>query len=273
MADLLARLGFACARGTHARMRDMFPQGRFSANEHCEIDFLIAEGRFALLGEITARSGKRDLERKYSKFRGHIRALETTNRTDAVWTALGVPADQLAAFRRVRTLIGFFITTKAEQFDVDVDLTIPRMAVFFRSSVGVLENYADCIGEFAKSHFLDRLEVNLGQGRRPIEIRKDTHGLLRVSDRTIVGSADATSPEADVFTFEVSPYDLLGVSRVFRKDELPAIGPTSALPYQRPLIKKKLDEIRAALVRQPNFLFPNSILAVLGANCAYTEDD
>lgn len=271
-ASLLEGLGFTCVRGEHVRMRDLAPRGRFGANEHCEVDFLIPEGRVALVGEITARSSPRDIERKYSKFRAHLRTLEALQHDDNFWSLLGVPVQHLPAFRRVREFIGFFITTRAEPFDVVLDSEGQRMVVLYRSSVVVIENYAECIGSYAKPHFRDRMGLGVTPGRHPLEIRSDSHGLVRLIDRTIVGSA--AGPTADIFTFEVSPYDLLEIARVFRKDELPAIGANVGLPYQRPLMKVKLDEIRRErLLPQANFLFPNSILAVLGTECRYEEGD
>ena len=105
-------------------------------------------------------------------------------------------------------------------------------------------------------------------GRRPITIDRQNHNLLISYDKQIV-SGDV--PRANIYTFEVNPYEILEFAHVFRRDELPSLTSGGDENFQRPLIPTKISSIRNNLLTDPDFMFPNSILAVLSDNCSFDE--
>jgi DGQHR domain-containing protein len=230
------------------------------------MDYLVPYGRVCLVGEITGRSDPDELRRKYRAFCKHYTLLARIPRTSEFWGALGVAPEALRQFVDVDELTGFFITTALESFDTKLD-PVPGVAVFYRRDWELLKAYRETIGSYAKPHFLSRLGVSPPTPPESITISREHHGLIRSSNRR-VASGDVGA--ADVYTFEVSPYQILGVAQVFRRDSLPDLSPNAGRDYQRPLLSKKLAVIRGMLERTDDFMFPNSILVVLSADCTYS---
>jgi len=179
---------------------------------------------------------------------------------DAFWRILGVPDDRLRAFRNVRHLLGFFLTTRLEEHDLNLD-SVPQISCFYRSNCALLEEYSECIGSYSRNHFLQIFDIPGERGQRPLEINRENHDLIFSTDKHIVSGDDV--PRADFFTFEVNPYYILPFAHVYRRDELPQLASDDDLYFQRPLISTKISEIRRKLLTNPDFMFPNSILAVL----------
>src|SRR5205085_2458844 len=71
-----------------------------------------------------------------------------------------------------------------------------------------------------------------------------------------------------VVTFLADPFDLLPYAVVCRRDGLPSLEAQHGR-YQRTLFTGKLDDIRSRLLDSPQFIFPNSILAVLSEHCTF----
>jgi DGQHR domain-containing protein len=80
------------------------------------------------------------------------------------------------------------------------------------------------------------------------------------------------STECNIFFFYLNPYAVLEFAQVCRRDSLNRNSWADSLTYQREIHKKKIDEIRNALINTSNFLpftFPSSVFVVLNDNCNY----
>jgi len=160
------------------------------------------------------------------------------------------------------------LTNRLEIYDLAVD-DFPHIICFFRSDCVVLEEYSNCIGTYSRNHFLQRFNIPEIRGQRPLEVNREDHNLIISSTKQIV-SGDV--PKANIYTFEVNPYDILDFAHVYRRDELPSLYSEEDSNFQRPLIVSKIKAIRENLLTNPDFMFPNSILAVLSNNCRYDEE-
>lgn len=268
--EVFTRMGLTCIHALNqARLRDLDPPGPYSADDHLEFDYLIPCGEICLIGEITGRSSPNSVRTKYSRFRRHYGVVRNLQLTGQVWQLLGVPSEHLRDFRGVTELKCFFVTTRLERFDVNLP-EVDNMARFYKPDWDLLVEYSHSIGIYAKHHFLYHFDVAEGRSHRPLMLCRSPHGLMRTTDRKI---ASGNVGLADVYTFEVSPYDLLPIARVFRRDELPNLAPAPEPEYQRPLMPDKLDSIRGNLLDSPDFMFPNSILVVLSSDCRYLEEE
>ena len=78
-------------------------------------------------------------------------------------------------------------------------------------------------------------EIEISATRRLDNSQKDNR-LIRNSNVKI---SKKDIPLSDLYTFSISPYDLLDISHVYRRDELPSLQ-DSTYNYQRPLERKKL---------------------------------
>jgi DGQHR domain-containing protein len=186
-------------------------------------------------------------------------------RTSGFWRALGVPDPSLREFLSVERLVGFFVTTSLEKFDVDLE-EAQGVGVFFKRDWELLKAYRETISSYAKPHFLARLGITLPTAHTALRIAE---GLIRSRGRR-VASGDVGA--ADVYTFVVSPYEILDAAQVFRRDELPDLSPNAGRDYQRPLLPKKLAAMRQMLLGTQDFMFPSSILVVLSADCNHSRD-
>ncbi len=253
---IFAEMGFICVHNlSHVALQSLDEGGSYSKGENLEVDFLIPWGRTCLVGEITGRSNERDVRNKYQKFRQSHQIISRLNVADNTWRLLGIPETHLRAFRDVSEFKGMFIATKLERFDVDLS-AVQNIACFYRSDWRVLVAYSKTIGPYAKYHFAQRLDLTAESDDEAIT--KGENRLL-VTRHRFITSGDMGL--ADLFTFEISPYKLLPVAKVHRRDELPNLSPDP--DYQRPLIAKKLKDIRERLLGEVDFMFPSPILVVL----------
>lgn len=259
------KIGLTCIYPLeHVRLIDLDPGGQHSLYEHLEFDFLIPLGTTCLIGEITSRSQPRALRRKYRKFRDHYRFLVRLKPDEAIWEQLGVQSNELRSFRDVETYRGFFITTQLEEFDVNLSATT-EIVRLYRSDWRLLVDYSDSIGSYAAPHFIRRFQVEEELPIDSLTLHRQNSQLMPTLRRKIASEVGL----ADVFTFEISPYNLLEIAEVYRRDGLNSLEP--APEYQRPLIPKKLRSIRRVLLVDPDFMFPNSILVVLSNDCRYRD--
>jgi len=262
---VLEQLGLlCCSKLAHAKFQDINSKAQYSARDKCEFDYLLPVGQYALIGEITGRSTPSKVEEKYRRFRRAFDAVRTTRLSRQVWQTLGVRLPDLDSFRDVREVRGFFITTELTQFDVDLP-DVPMIGRFYRTDWDVVCEYANILGRFAQKSFLHTLNITPTAGYRPIK------PVVSVSKHKKIVSGD--TPTATLYTFEASPYELLAVARVLRRDALPDLMQPAANKYQRPLLADKLRKIRKILQRDPDFIFPSAILAVLSSDCRYDENE
>lgn len=267
--EIFEKIGLICINTfCQVPLLEIDPEGSYSSGEHLEFDFLIPYGDICLIGEITARSDPADVEKKYRSFRRHYNLVTGLDLNEDKWLRLGVPTERLGSFENIDEFRGFFITTSMERFDVSLS-AVPNIALFYRIDWKLTIEYTESIGEYTKHHFLDVFNIQHSvPGRDWLRLSQDSDDLVCASRKRI---ASGEVGLADVYTFRISPYKLLPLAKVFRRDELPDLSLSSPDNYQRPLLPAKLNSIRRKLRRDPEFMFPNSILVVLSSECEVTR--
>jgi len=266
--NIFVRMGLQCFhRLNNVRLKDIDPDGTYTNDDHLEIDYLIVFGEVCLVGEITARTAAKSAKKKYQKYVRHLHLLSNMPKTRDFWQKLGVPDDEIKHFSKVKSLKGFFVLTRLQRFDVLLP-PIQDIAIFYKSDWAITVNYAQTIGEYARYPFWEKFDVTI---RDPIKVLKIREGerLRRITDRKVARSVGS----ADIYTFEISPYRLLPIARVYRRDDwVSATEQLEAEDYQRALNIKKLEEIRQNLLgKTSDFLFPSNILVVLSNECKYDK--
>lgn len=197
----------------HVRLEQLDPTGPYTSDEHLEFDYLIPYGDVCLVGEITARTIPSDVKDKYGRFRKHYNIVNNLTLNEDIWLKLGVPEESLHQFRSVTQLRGFFLTTKLQEFDLNLG-AVPNIIVFYKSNCRLLEEYSRSIGSYAKSHFLHRFDIAETAARHSLRLKRDPHGLIMTPDKKI---ASGDIGAADLYTFEASPYELLPLAEVYRR--------------------------------------------------------
>lgn len=139
--DVFARMGLLCVgQLNQACLRDIDPSGPYSNRDNLEIDYLIPCGEICLIGEITGRGNPGEVRSKYSRFRRHYNVIRGRQPDDQLWRLLGVPDQYLRDFRRITRSKCFFITTRLERFDVDLE-QVENVARFYKPDWDLLEEY------------------------------------------------------------------------------------------------------------------------------------
>lgn len=267
--DILTKLGYNCVGNLNqVRLLDIFPAAPLGEDDHLEFDYLVPDKTRCYVGEITSRKDPSKVKKKCRKMAQYVTILNANGLNKEIWRTLGVPEEKLNVFRQVRKLHPFMMLNKLESFDCD--LGSERTPVFYRTDIIRLQDYAESVGSFGKRIFLQAFPRIHRAGSRPLVLNKHDHDLLICRGKTIVSGGDESL--ADIFTFDVSPYELMKFSVVYRNDALPDLSGGNHA-YQRPLISEKLKIIREQLLRDPNFMFPNSILVVLDSGCAFDADE
>lgn len=264
---LFTQMGLPCVGGlVQAELQALDPGGAHAKGDHLEFDLLVPYENVCLVGEITARSDPKRLRDKYERYIQHLNLLRHVGPTEATWRRIGVPEDRLREFRKVREIRGLFIATRLGIYEAPLrpHANVVRM---YREDWTLLRSYVTAIGDSARFPFLATFELGGLPGQDALYVRRESQNLVYTPARSI---AQGVGP-ADVFTFETSPYKLLPLARVFRRDLLPSAGDTPVANYQRPLMPEKLEGIRRNLLCDRDFMFPVSILVVLSAECRYEE--
>jgi DGQHR domain-containing protein len=266
--DLFCSLDFNCfGRLNHVRLLDIDPEGLHSPNDHLEIDYIIPVGNFCILGEITARSGERAVSRKYSRFRRQYDLLTRLDWNDNLLTTIGIPQDQHWKFSDIQGFRGVYISTQFEKIDLEL-AEVGGMVCLYKSDLTQLTSYGNSIGKYYRNHLLHLFDIDL-QPQNAIRINQTHHNLMILSNKRIVG----TSPSrVNLFSFDISPYEIIPFSFVYRRDQLPTLITSVSEMYQRPLLPKKLNAIRRDLLQSPEFIFPNSILVVLSEDSSFSRN-
>jgi hypothetical protein len=253
-----------CGPLAHVRLSEIDPTAPFAKGEHLEFDGLAALNETAVLFETTTRKPK-NIHRKFKKFCAHFDFVRS-RMGDNLWKKLGVPASDLRHFRAVKKLKAAFVAVSCERHDLTLS-DVPDVITLSRSDWSVLKDYEEALGTYARPHILALFGESDPRDGKAIMIDSDDNELVRFAKRQVVNNGVV----CDLFTFGISPYDLIPVARVHRRDELPSLDPHMAQAYQRLLIPKKLANIREKLKENPDFMFPNSILLVLSADATYTD--
>jgi DGQHR domain-containing protein len=266
-ADLFRKIGLNCFGDLpQVRLNDI--TSGYKDEEHLEFDYLIPENNICLIGEITERNDDSDIRRKYDKFIKYINFIKQIYLVGDVelWNKLGIPESSLIHFKKVNFIQGFFITTEKEKFNVNLSI-VADIAIFYKSDFLRLKEYSQMIGKWTKFYFLNNFGVDYRTDSGLTIYEKDN--CLIKNPRVKISRQD--TPFSDLYTFTISPYQLLDIAHVYRSDEFPSLQ-NANFNYQRPLDSKKLKEIRTKLLTNRDFIFPSNVLVILSQKCEYKKD-
>jgi hypothetical protein len=221
--QLFSEMGLKCVGhlSDNVRLRDINPRGAYSPNTNTELDYLVAhrvssQRSLCLVGEITGRSDSRDVERKFERFRRAFDAVREAGISPPLLRTLGVPTEETRYFRNVADIYGFFVARGLERFDTN--LSPPeKIAVFYKADWERLQDYRQCITTHALTPFLDAFGFPFRLHAHPYQFEAS-----EITNRKIVSHVDH---DATVYSFHASPYDLLNLCRIFRRDSLPDLSP------------------------------------------------
>ena len=264
-ADVFTNIGLTCCFNLPQVRLNNITSG-FSEDEHIEFDYIIPFKKICLIGEITARDNKKNIKNKYDKFVKHINIIRDLNFSEDLWINLGVKQEHLKLFREIEYIKGFFITTVKNKYDLTL-ADVQNTVKFYQSDFFRLVEYSKSIGKWTINYFLHKFDVNHSNDTAITIKQKDN--LLIINRNKKV--SEKNSPIADLYRFTISPYKLLEIAHVHRKDELPSLQDNN-YNYQRLLNDKKLQEIRKNALIDSDFMFPSNILVILSKECNYCQD-
>ncbi len=238
----------------------------YPENEHIEFDYIIPHDKVCLIGEITAREDKRDIKKKYDKFVKQINIIKHLNFSENLWLKLGVRQENIKLFREIENIKAFYITIKKEKYDLTL-CNVQDINIFHKSDFLRLLEYSKTIGKWAKNYFLHNFNIR-HTTNTSISIYQKYNLLIRNRNKKVSGKDFVLT---DLYTFIISPYKLLDIAHVDRKDELPSLQDKN-YNYQRLLNHEKLQEIRKNALVDSDFMFPSNILVILSKECIYCQD-
>ncbi|MDJ0520197.1 MAG: DGQHR domain-containing protein [Trichodesmium sp. MO_231.B1] len=232
---------------------------------------MIPEDKVCLIGEITSRTDTGKINTKYKKFINQINIIKKLEFSDDIWQNLGIKQQSIRKFRNIQSIKGFFITTTKERFDLNLP-KVEDVVVFYKSDFLRLSEYSQNIRRWTRNYFLDKFSL-VHRTHNSISIYEKDHELIRSTNKQISKKyEDNDAPLSDLYTFTISPYEILDIVHVYRQDELPSLQDSSTYNYQRPLNPDKLKEIRKNLLTDCDFIFPSNILVILSKECKYMKD-
>ena len=242
--------------------------------DELEIDFLVPFGEYCLIGEHTDLASRQEVKTHLRKLTQKVEFLETVPPGQR-FAPFTIPSSRRIHYREVRSLVGCFIYTH-EGHRREIEVPGSRILALSPRKWGLVKHYADCIGSYAKFHFLDTVGVPIeylaqqSTGGRAETRRIRPGKFLVLANKKISSDYDA----ANVFVFAMDPETLLPISRVLRRDNLPALvdpsNPATSVPYQRVLIKSKLAEIAGLLSAVgTDFTHPTAVLALMSQSCRF----
>ncbi len=271
---ILQSIQLKCFRNLSFRWQDVHPQGSHTRDANCELDFIIIYNNFCLIGEACISTEERKIKQHYTKLRDKfdllIVAFQQAQDKRRFWGKVGIPQEDVRLFDQVNSFKGFLIFPEIQRYDVNLQ-PVANFLIFYQPEWQMISDYVSTIGRYAQFPFLQLFDLVQQNSPNKFSVKQNSEGnsFIVTENRTVASKATM----AHVFTFEISPYHLLGKARVFRRDSLPSLEPAgqSNSTYQRLLIPKKIREIRSTLIANPDFMFPNSILCVLSTDCEYTS--
>jgi DGQHR domain-containing protein len=246
------------------KLSDIAPD--YSENEHLEFDYLIPHNKVCLIGEITARTDKKSIKTKYDKFVKQTNIIKRIHFSNELWMNLGIKTEDIKLFREIEYIKVFLITTKKEKYDLTLS-DIQNMAIFYKSDFLRIIEYSKTLGKWSKNYFLHNFDIR-HTNNTAISICQKDNLLIRNKNKKVSGKITVL---ADLYTFNISPYKLLNIAHVHRKDELPSLQ-NNNYNYQRLLNSEKLQEIRKNVLIDSDFMFPSNILVILSKECKYGQD-
>lgn len=267
--DVFSGLGFDVDSDLDdTRLLDIDPDGTYEEDEHLEVDYLIPTRDIVLVGEITGRSRKSDVTSKLDRFKSHLQAIRSCKRDRDLWKHLGVPEDNIHKYLGIEEIKAFFITNKHNEYELSLP-SIQNIVNFYKNNWETIEKYSETLGGYAKKHFLDRVGIDESLGVKKELILGENNSLSAQRYRSI---SDNVESHAHLYRFEISPFEILPITKVERRDNLPSPSGGEEDEYQRALKKKKIYSIRDILKENKKFSFPSNILCVLSEYCEYSTD-
>lgn len=252
-----------------ARLLDIDPDGSHESGQHLEVDYLIPTDNFVLVGEITGRSSsKSDVKEKFRSFKNHFNTIKNCEFDTDFWLSLGVPEEDIHHYVGRKELRGFFITNQYTEYSLAIP-DVPNIVSLYKNNWETLISYSNTVGSYAKRHFLEKLEISADSGVKKDLVFTRGNSLSAQRYRSISSNVGSF---AHLYRFDVSPYEILPITKVARRDNLPSLHDDKDDEYQRPLREEKINSIRNILRNNKNFLFPNNILCVLSSDCHYSEE-
>lgn len=265
-------LGLQCDVGLGSPHRSQFSASAGNPHGEIEIDFLVPFGKTCIVGEHTAERDRKGVKRHLTKLSQKVEFLESIN-SEARFTPFQIPPSRRNAYRSVERMVGCLVYPH-ESHNREVKSDYPNVVSLSLHAWELVTHYAKCLGSYGKFHFLDSLglsskELAMASSPEVLSALRLTKGeYLHLGRRTI----SQGFPEADVFVFPLQPASLLPISRVLRRDSLPAlfdpVNPDRNPKYQRVLIKKKLTDLRRLIKSVgASFAFPTALLALCSGGC------
>lgn len=273
-------LGLQCDIELGAPKKEEFIESAEDAKREIEIDFLIPFRDMCIIGEHTDERSRKSVKTHLQKLAAKIDFLRSIPAEDR-FGAFDIPRKRLAAYAKVEQLSGCLIYSNTVH-DRPIQSTHPSTIVTMsHREWEQVNHYAACLGQEGKYHFLDAVGVPLGtivahheSGKPKSMLAIEKGEYLSLGSRTLVKDF----PKADVFVFTLDPNSLLPLSRVLRRDSLPALvdpsNPDSSTKYQRILIKKKLEDLRNLINSVGStFAFPTAVLALMSDSTRVDSTD
>lgn len=267
--NILESLGFHVDYNLNdARLIKLDPDGSYEEDEHLELDYLIPANNVVLIGEITGRSTSTSaVKEKLSRFADHINTFRNCNYDGDFWSRIGVPEENIHLYLGIKNVKCFFITNQYNEYEIQLP-NINNIVNIYNNNWKTLETYSDIIGVYGRRHFLEKMGVEDKVGTKKRLVLGENDCLTAQRYRKISGNVDSF---AHLYRFDISPYEILPITRVARRDNFPSLPEQESEDYQRPLREEKIKSIRKILTNNNNFLFPNNILCVLSDGCEYSE--
>lgn len=263
---VFTKLGLRCFLSKQQiKLASIDQESSYTSGQHTEFDFLIPHENICIVGEITARKNVEDIKKKYKKFRVALDTLRRSSFNLNLWKELGIDQGDLRYFRQIQNVLGVFIVTKLEAFDLDLEV-LENIHIIHKSQWRMIIDYANTIGNYGAKYFLNSIGILKVEADEEIKIEEKK--MVISLHRKISSDAETL---ANLFTFQISPYRLIEIAEVFRRDNLPTFDPKT--DYQRPLMVQKLSSIRRNLIKDPDFMFPNDILIVMSNECNYSSSE
>ena len=265
-AKIFQNLGLTCCYGLNqVRLNDITTG--YSDSEHIEFDYIIPHNNVCLIGEITAREGKKEVKNRYNTFVKHINIIKQLDLTEDLWIKIGIRKENIKLFREIEEIEAFFITTKEEKYSFSLS-KIQNVVVFHKSDFLRIIEYSKAIGKWSKNYFLRNFNIEHSTNTA-INVYQKSNSLIINKNKKVAAKCSVL---ADLYTFTISPYQLLNIAHVHRKDELPSLQINNH-NYQRLLNSEKLQKIRQDVLVDSDFMFATDILVVLSEECGYCKDN
>jgi DGQHR domain-containing protein len=265
---------------SNVRMPDIIPNWKGTSPD-LEVDYLIPIGEICLVGEITSLNinSKSKIKRKFERLQSHVKDINSylsrSSNSDKikVFQKLGgiSSEEQLNKFSNVKEIKTFFVFTKINSLS---DRSTRPDKVFYKSDFLKVIEYAQSIGKWARPYLLNLFGLSESSRNSTNTISLYEGDFIHIGRRRVVSDIGTF---ANMYLFEISPYELLDIAHVERKDNLNHDkqnkgSKNTCFSYQRLLRTEKLLDIRSKLKSTKRFTFPSNILVTLSENCALDPD-